>query len=161
NASPTARPRFRTPRPFRDDNGIEVEELPVMFDVVFDPHAAAHIAAHELGKHATLARLDAVPPFPTDAIALNLVWSAVHARGTTTMPIWDGEPAYTDADGNPDRSWPRTITIDPERGDLDAFIHRTLGDDDLATARAAAHDPTLERGDYVALVAAHVTTKEI
>ena len=184
DGAPAARPRFRTPRPFREGDGLETETLPVMFDVVFDPHATAHIRANELAKRSHLATLAAMPAFPSDAVAVKLVWYAVHARGLTTMPIWDGEPTYTDADGNPDRSWPRAIAVDPERdtvpGDetttvtledrpvvahvvpLSRFIHHALEtDDEIASARGAAHDPTLARGDEVALVAVHVTTKEI
>jgi hypothetical protein len=175
-----ARPRLRTPRPFRAGKDLEAETLPVMFDVLFDPHAAAHVRAHRLGERDVLAHLPAVPAFPRDAITIKLVWFAVHATGLTPMPIWDGEPVLADADGNPDRSWRRWIAVDPARASvpddetapvagrrahvvpLAAFIHRALDtDDEVASARTAARDPELVRGDFVALVAAHVSTKEI
>ena len=138
------------------------ETLPVMFDVVFDPQAQRHVADHRLGERAVLDRLDELPAFPSDAIAIKLTWYAVKAHGTTTMPIWDGEEP--NAEGNPDRTWQRTITVDPDGGTgvpLAAFIHRELTDADVASARVAARDPSLAPGDHAVLVAAHVTTKEI
>ncbi len=177
-----ARPRFRTPRPFRDGDALETEALPVMFDVLFDPHGARHIAAHHLGERGVLAALGEFPAFPSDTIVVKLTWYAVHAHGLTAMPIWDGEPAATG--GNPDRTWHRAVAVDPERAvipdgetaevelagrtltarvvPLAAFLTRELEtDDEVTSARQAARDPTLVRGDRVALVAAHVTTKEI
>jgi hypothetical protein len=155
--APSATPRFRMPRPFRNGDEMMSEALPVMFDVVFDPHAQRHVAEHQLGDRARLGELDAFPAFPTDAVALKLTWFAVKAHGPTTMPIWDGEPAQ--AGGNPDTTWQRAIAVDPDQ--LDAFIHEELTEANVASARIAAHDPTLEVGDHAVLVAAHVTTKEI
>jgi hypothetical protein len=78
------------------------------------------------------------------------------------MPIWDGDP---NGDANADTTWQRTIEVDPD-GDagvpLARFIYRDLTTEaEVASARIAAHDPDLAIGDHVALVAAHVTTKEI
>jgi hypothetical protein len=183
-APPNARPRFRTPRPFRHGDAIDTETLPVMFDVQLDPHAAEHIRAHGLASRATLAHLRELPAFPPEALAVKLVWYAVHAKGLTAMPIWDGDPAQPDGDGNPDRTWQRAVAVDPARATiadgetadvtlegrhlvarvvpLANFIHRELvTDEEVATARTAAHDPTLARGDHVAVVAVHLTTKEI
>lgn len=155
--------RFRTPRPFANAGTLDVETLPVMFDVRFDPVAARHLRIQHLGERAVLDALPELPAFPSDALAVKLTWYAVKAHGLTTMPIWDGEPARER--GNPDRSWQRTIEVDPDgtRGvPLSAFIYRELATDgEVESARIAAHDPTLARGDFVALVAAHVTTKEI
>ncbi|HEY0253806.1 MAG TPA: hypothetical protein VGC41_19885, partial [Kofleriaceae bacterium] len=76
---------------------------------------------------------------------------------------WDGEPPSPE--GNPDHTWTRTIAIDPDgiAGiPLSQFIYEDLDTDaQVATARAATRDLSLQRGDHVALVAAHVTTKEI
>jgi hypothetical protein len=180
--APAARPRLRPPRPFRHGDAIESETLPVMFDVLFDPHGARHITTHRLDQRAVLGALGELPPFPSDALAVKLTWYAVRAHGLTAMPIWDGEPA--NADGNPDRTWSRAIAVDPDRAvipdgetadvelagrtvtarviPLAAFLARDLDTEgELASARLATHDPTLARGDHVALVAAHVTTKEI
>jgi len=180
--APKAPPRFRTPRPFANAGALDVETLPVMFDVRFDPVAARHLAIQHLGERTVLASAPAVPAFPSDALAVKLTWYAVKAHGLTAMPIWDGEPARER--GNPDRSWQRAIAVDPERAvipdgetamvelagrtsearvvPLAQFISRELETDgEVESARLAAHDPTLARGDFVALVAAHVTTKEI
>jgi hypothetical protein len=158
-----ARPRFRTPRPFMNAGALDIETLPVMFDVRFDPKSAHHVAAHHLENRAHLAELAALPAFPSDALAVKLTWFAIHAHTPTVMPIWDGEPMRDT--GNADRTWQRTITVDPDGGagtiPLSAFIYRELDAADLPSARSASHDPTLADGDFVALVAAHVTTKEI
>jgi len=158
-----ARPRFRTPRPFMNSGALDVETLPVMFDVRFDPRGARHVAAQHLDDRTHLTELAAFPAFPSDALAVKLTWFAIHAHTPTAMPIWDGEPMRDG--GNADRTWARTITVDPDGGTgavpLSAFIYRELDAADLPSARTASHDPTLAAGDFVALVAAHVTTKEI
>jgi hypothetical protein len=174
---------FRRMQPFDNDGRTEAEELPVMFSVAFDPSAAAHVRAHGLA-HAPRGDARAIPPFPTSAIALKLVWYPVHAHGLTPMPIWDGDPAAPDARGNADRTWRRAIAVDAsrdqipdgERADLAlngrafprsrvvplaAFLHRPLDTPAaLAAAREITSDATLAAGDFVALVAMHVTTKE-
>ena len=104
---------FRPLRPFRNGETIEAETLPVMFAVAFDPTAAAHIQRYALGSRAVLRAIHAVPEFPRSAIALKLVWYPVHREGRTTLPIWDGDPVNPDARGNPDRTWRRTVTIEP------------------------------------------------
>lgn len=150
---------FRGLRPFRNGDTIEAETLPVMFTVTFDPTAAAHIRRYHLASRASFTTR-AIPGFPRSAIALKLVWYPLHRDRPTTLPIWDGTPARPDALGNPDRTWPRQITIDP-RTDLDRFLHRPLTPADLPSARRVAHDPTLAAGDPVILLGMHVTTKEI
>ncbi|CAN5236458.1 hypothetical protein BH11MYX1_BH11MYX1_35940 [soil metagenome] len=182
-AAPVAQPKLRAPRPFRHGDTLETESLPVMFDVLFDPHAARHVRVQHLNERKVLDTLAELPAFPSDATAVKLTWSAVHAHGLTAMPIWDGEPANPDGDGNPDRSLQRAIAVEPDRtvipdGELaevtlgkrafhakvvplSAFIVREFASDDLENARRAAHDPALVAGDHVALVAVHVSTKEI
>ncbi len=175
--------RFRTLVPFRGVDRMETEQLPVMFAVAFDPTAAAHVAA--LGGTAGLVALRGlgapVPEFPRTAIALKLVWYPIHAHGLTAMPIWDAAPSHPSAVGNPDTTWRRAIAVDPGnstsgeatvtlRGThyvarvvpLASFMHAVLSTDaDVVAARTAARDSTLARGDFVALVAMHVTTKEL
>src|SRR3569832_2425654 len=67
-----ARPRFRTPRPFVNDGVLDVETLPVMFDVRFDPHGAHHVAAHQLASRDRLAELASFTEFPREALAVKL-----------------------------------------------------------------------------------------
>jgi len=124
---------LRPLRPFRNGDTIEAEALPVMFSVVFDPTAAAHIRRYQLGSRTALRRYAAVPEFPRAAIALKLVWYPVHRDRRTALPIWDGVAANPDARGNPDRTWPRSIAI----------------------------DPSLALGDHLVLLGMHATTKEI
>jgi hypothetical protein len=182
DASPSARPRLRAPRPFRVGDLVETEALPVMFDVVFDPAATAHLRRHGLARRVRLAGARELPAFPPDAIAVKQVWYPIRAHGLTAMPIWDGEPA--DERGHPARTWRRAIAVDPDRTAVppdetaevelggtrqtvhvvalaDFVAHRLDDEGELVSARAAARDSELARGDYLALVAAHVTTKEL
>ena len=144
---------FRPLRPFRDGTVTETETLPVMFSVAFDPSAAAHIRDHALASRAALGKLATFPAFPRSAIAVKLVWYPIHRDRVARIPIWDGEVI---AGRNPDRTWRRTVAIDPAQ-----FITRTLTTDaELAAARTIAHDPTLARGDLAVLLGMHVATKE-
>jgi hypothetical protein len=161
---------FRPLQPFHVAGRVERETLPVMFAVVFDPIAAAHVRRHRLASRVGLRAAGvAIPPFPRAAITLKLVWYPVKHAGTTALPIWDNAPARADADGNPSRTWSRRVVIDPalasaagDRVPLSAFLYRTLREpDELAAARSVAHDPTLAVGDHVVLVGMHVSTREI
>jgi hypothetical protein len=176
-----APPRFRTPQPFRAGDAVVTESLPVMFDVVFDPSAAAHVRAHHLGDRQVLAGLAAFPAFPSDAVVVKLEWYPIHAHGLTAMPVWDG--GERDGEMHADATWPRAVAVDPSRAQvpagesaevelagrrvvahvvpLSAFDHRALAAGEVESARAASRDATLEPGDFVALVAAHVSTKAI
>ena len=108
--APPGPPRQRTPRPVRVGDHVETETLPVTFDVLFDPHAAAHVRAHDLASKQTLQALRAFPQFPPDAAIVKLVWYQLDA--SRTLPVWDGERGS-------DRTWTRTVHV----ADLDAFIH--------------------------------------
>jgi hypothetical protein len=156
---------FRGQRPFRHGDVIEAETEPVMFSVAFDPTAAEHIRHHHLASSRHLRELTKVPDFPRSAIVIKQLWFPVHRDRPVSVPIWDATPANADAAGNPPRTWPRRITIDPRGGagtvPLTAFLTRTLGGDELAAARRVAHDPDLAAGDVLVLLAMHVTTKEI
>lgn len=127
--APPGPPRLRTPRPVPVGDRIEVETLPVTFDVLFDPHAAAHVRTLGLASKHTLAALHAFPAFPPDAAIVKLVWYQLDA--SRTLPVWDGERG-------PDRTWTRTVHVD----DLDAFIHE--GDRVLV----AAHVTTKAAPDW-------------
>jgi hypothetical protein len=152
---------LRNLQPFRNGGALETETLPIGFDVRFNPQAAAHVRAHRLGERHALA---AFPEFPTAAIATKSVWFAIKAHGVTAMPVWDGTPVNPDARGNADRTWLRSIKVDPSGRagvSLDRFHHVVITEATVAAARAATHDDSLVPGDYLALVAMHVTTKEI
>ena len=153
-----ATPQFRMPKPFVSGNQLVTERLPVMFDVLFDPHAQRHVAEHHLDDRAGLGKLAEFPAFPSDAIAVKLTYYVVKEHGVvTTMPVWESDAPQ--AAGNPDTTWRRHIAIDPDH--LEAFIHEELTEANVESARVAIGDPSLEVGDHAVLVAAHVTTKEI
>ncbi len=169
---------FRELQAFRVGDRIERETAPLMFQVVFDPVAAAHVREHHLAQRASTRDASAIPDFPDDAILIKAVWYPVHREGVTRLPVWDGEAARDL--GNPTRTWSRQVAIDPVAEEptdgtafdelvdgvhhvpLDAFIHRTLTTPyEVAAARRAARDPTLAIGDHVVLVGMHVSTREI
>jgi hypothetical protein len=164
---------YRRLQPFRIGERLEEETLPLMFAISFNPEAAGHVRKHRLATRTGLrAAGDAIPAFPRGAVVLKAVWYPVHHAGVTIVPIWDGEPAQPDVAGNPARTWSRTIAVDPAGDDhvvagvhhvpLDAFVHRTLdSDEEVAAARTASRDPSLELGDHVVLIAMHISTKEI
>jgi hypothetical protein len=150
--------RIRALQPFAHAGAIVTETLPIGFAVAFDPTAAAHVRAHHLGSRSAQAQLAELPAFPRSAIALKLVWYLVRREGTTRMPIWDGEPPREG--GNPDATWQRTIEV--RAGALDDFEHHAIASiDELRAARTAMHDATIALGDELALVAMHVSTKEL
>jgi len=152
--------RLRALQPFAHAGALVTEALPIAFAVAFDPTSAAHVHAHQLGARAAQARLAELPPFPRSAVTLKLVWYLVRRTGTTRLPIWDGEPAR--ADGNPDTTWQRWIEVGEGGVPLDDFEHHAIDSDvELRAARTAMHDPTIELGDQLALVAMHVSTKEL
>lgn len=152
--------RLRALQPFAHAGALVTETLPIAFAVAFDPTAAAHVRAHQLGSRAAQARLAELPAFPRSAITLKLVYYLVRRAGTTRMPIWDGEPPR--ADGNPDATWQRWVELGKDGVSLDDFEHHAIASAaELRAARAAMHDDTIQLGDALALVAMHVSTKEL
>lgn len=108
------------------------------FTVAFDPTAAAHIRANHLGARAAQDRLATFPAFPTSAIAVKLVWHRV----VNTVPVWD-------------HGW-RDAPLD------DRIVHHAITTDaELASARVAMNDPAIAMGDELALVAMHISTKDL
>lgn len=125
-----------------------------------------------------------ITEFPAKAISLKLVWWLVKRTGKTGMPIWDADPANPDAQGNPNTSWKRVVAVDPTRptippGEvadvrypagqlrrnsavvpLENFYHFQITANEIAAVRSVLGG-SAQVGDYAALVAMHVTTKEI
>ncbi len=174
---------FRSPRPITQA-GVPLVTDPLLYEVLLDPDAARFVRDRGLGRRASFAALGAhVPELPVAAAALKLVWVVIHRRGLTAVPVWDDAPARLAADGNPPSTWPRVVAVDPTRtaipaGEtadlarqghvvrarvvpLAAFAHHRLETDaEVRTARAVV-GPGVERGDEAALVAVHLTTREI
>ena len=84
---------------------LEFESAPLAFDVLFSPSAAAHVAEHGLARRG----LTAFPAFPTDAAIVKLVWYPLPPGGSVELPVWDADPALPQ--GNPTRTWSRTVTL--------------------------------------------------
>ena len=174
---------FRPPRPITEA-GVAIVTDPLLYDVLLDPEAARFVRDRGLARRASFAALGAhIPEMPTGAAALKLVWVPIHRTGLTAVPVWDDAPARPDAAGNPPSTWARVVAVDPTRAvipageqadvarqghsvrarvvPLAAFAHHRLATDaEVRTARAVV-GPDVERGDEVALVAVHLTTKEI
>lgn len=174
---------FRPPRPILQA-GVPIVTDPLLYEVLLDPEAARFVRDRGLAQRATLAAQAAhVPEMPGGAAALKLVWVPIHRAGLTAVPVWDDAPARPDADGNPPSTWARVVAVDPTRTTIPAgetaeiasaghivrarvvplaqFAHHRLETAaEVRTARAVV-GPLVERGDEVALVAVHLTTKEI
>lgn len=129
-----------------------------------------------------------IPAFPNKAVAVKTVWWIVKKSGMTAIPVWDAALNPPLPNGNPFPSWKRCVAIDPARPSiptgetrmmscnqgsqtatsvvaLDSFYHFTITQDDLNSLHQLPNDiPNLNTaavGDYLALIAMHVTTKEI
>lgn len=145
---------------------------PLLSQVLFNDAAFRHIRANRLFSRA---RLDAInlgfgpataltareiPAFPRDAMALKPVWAVIHAGGLTPVSVWDG-PGDPEAANLP-AGWPREVRVDPAGiagVSLARFFHVPIAAADLAAVRAI--DPSARAGDHLALLALHVTSKEI
>lgn len=133
-----------------------------LYYVVMNPPAAEHIRRFDL-EHRHGVR---VPEFPTTAVALKLVWYPVKAHGPTEVPVWDGEPARGDDDGNPPSSWKRRVAVSADGTEgtisVDRFYHRALTTPrEVDAARVAWRDEAIEAGDVAVLVGVHATTKAV
>ncbi|WP_133513128.1 hypothetical protein [Candidatus Thiosymbion oneisti] len=131
-----------------------------------------------------------IPDFPPDAVVLKVVWWPVQATGLTALPVWDNDPANrvsptTPRPSNPRTEWKRVVAIDPSEElflpgrttesikyegkdfrdakivSLDDFYHVKLDDSMVEAARKVPGVGNVQVGDYLALIAMHVTTKEI
>jgi hypothetical protein len=146
---------FRPPHDIRMNGRIVVPASePLLYTVLLNEPAAAHIRDRHLASRADLRALGAaIPAFPTAARAIKLVWFPVRATGTTDVPVWD--------DG-----WTHRATVSlagvPGTVPVDRFYHRTLATAaERDAARLAWHDDGVAIGDVVVLVAVHVTTKDV
>jgi hypothetical protein len=125
-----------------------------------------------------------ISPFPREAVSIKTVWSLVKQTGITAMPIWDGTPSRPDQQGNPPPTWPRFVGVDPtrtqippdERRDvmfqgqvkanshivpLNNFYSFQISQNEITDIRRVSGFQQAQVGDFAALVAMHVTTKEI
>jgi hypothetical protein len=128
-----------------------------------------------------------VPSFPSDSVVVLTAWWPISRDRTTAMPVWDPELNPPRRAGNNYATWQRAVAVDrsnasgavdvdaagrrfrdARRANLDEF-HYLVVDDALAernrrdthTHKAAviALGRELRAGDYLALVAVHVTAK--
>jgi hypothetical protein len=129
-----------------------------------------------------------IPEFPRPAVALKTVWWIVKQSGKTVMPIFDPDLNPPVSNGNPPETWKRCVAVDAQSATvpagqtttvecngrpaqpahvvgLDSFYHFALTQGQIDAMRQTASGvPNLDTavpGDFVALIAMHVTTKEI
>jgi hypothetical protein len=175
---------FRPPRPLLQ-HGVALAVAPQLYDVLLDGDAAEFVRVHGLQRRDAVAASTSghIPEMPVGAAAIKRVWVAIHAHGLTAVPVWDDTPAHPDAAGNAPETWTRVVAVDPSRAtipdgetadvtfhghtmharvvSLARFYHRPIATDgELRTARVVIGDDVV-RGDAAALVAVHLTTKEI
>ena len=123
-----------------------------------------------------------IPDFPIDAVVLKVVWWPVQQTGLTFLPVWDNEPVNLVSPSqpfprNPENSWKRVVAIEPPsdiflpgrttpvpNGNYPDAKIVSLKDFyyvELDQAAANALGGNVQAGDFMAMVAMHVTTKEI
>ena len=125
-----------------------------------------------------------IQPFPREAVSLKTVWWLVKPTGVTAMPIWDGTPAHPVSQPNPPASWSRFVAVDPTREQIPAderrdvmfggqlkpnshvvplksFYNFQITQNEIDAIRSVRGFEQAQVGDFVALVAMHMTTKEI
>lgn len=62
---------------------------------------------------ATFPSMKTIPPLPSSAAAMMTGWWPVDAKGLTSMPVWDANPADLKVGGNSYTSWKRIVAIAP------------------------------------------------
>jgi hypothetical protein len=173
---PSGRGRFRLVEE-PDSAGVpllQASGAPLLSSVLFNDVAFNHIRARRLFSRARLTALNTgfdgatpladrqIAPFPRGAMALKTIWAVVHAGGPTRLSVWDGggDPVHA----NFPVAWPRQIIVDPAGATpgavpLARFHHLRIGAAELAAVRAI--DSSAQAGDWLVLLALHITTKEI
>ena len=135
------------------------------------------------GNHTPIENRE-IPPFPREAVSLKTTWWLVKQTGTTAMPIWDGTPTRPDQQGNPYPTWARFVAVDPTRTQippneqqdimfqgqlkhnahvvpLNSFYNFQITQNEINDIRRVTGFQQAQVGDFAALVAMHMTTKEI
>jgi hypothetical protein len=125
-----------------------------------------------------------IQPFPREAVSLKTIWWLVKRTGFTAMPIWDGTPVNPIQQSNPPPSWRRFVAVDPTRQEippnerrdimfqgqlkpnshvvpLNSFYSFQITQNEIDDIRRVSGFQQAEVGDFAALVAMHMTTKEI
>jgi hypothetical protein len=124
-----------------------------------------------------------IEKFGLRSVALKTVWWLVKKDTVTPMPVWDGTPPT--GDQFLPRDWTRCVGIDPSRMhvprkerrslncngrtrnsrvvSLSRFYYFPIDVEQLASVRGSSiqNADQAELGDFVVLVAMHLTTKEI
>ncbi len=163
-------------------------ENDVLVTVKYDPNAAQHIVKNKLfdstAMNAMLAKGNImVPTFPNNSISIKPTYKLITknslVKGLYEMKIWTGPK--TDTAGFPQCSWPAHIYVDINnkgKGDgsvalagqgptpqntynVSDFINIKVDSAMATLLKEEGFSKNVQRGDYVILVAMHITSKEI
>ncbi len=117
-------------------------------------------------------------------MSIKTTWWLITQTDKTAMPIWDGKPTKPDQEGNPYPTWARFVAVDPSRTQipadekrdilfqgvlkrdshvvpLNSFYNFQITQNEINDVRRVTGFQQAQVGDHAALVAMHVTTKEI
>lgn len=145
----------------------QASAAPLLSGVLFNDAAFRHIRSQRLFSRARLEAINAgfdaatppaerqIAPFPRDSVVLKAIWAVVRGEGTTRLSVWDG-PGDPVGANFPD-GWPREVIVDS--ASLGRFHHIRIDAAELPAVRAI--DPSARVGDFLVLLALHLTTKEI
>lgn len=187
--SASGRPQLKVPNQLIHAAGISGNPVDTVFEAVsYSPSAAGYALENEIFLYTTLAEyenegLEEIPPFPNDAITIKPVFKVIteqnlNNEGLFAMPVWPG-PIDSIA-AYPETDWGTCVHIDlsnnangnggidytcnnptPENTyNLNDFIYHTINKEDAAYYNEQ-YNLKAHAGDYVILVAMHVTSREI
>lgn len=162
----------------------------VLVTMKYDPTAAKHALENKLLDSNVLNKMikdgvTSIKPFPNTAVALKPTYQVIRKKdlknGLYALKIWTGPPS-PDTIGYPNSLWPACVYIDPAgngkgNGSVDStlhtptpqntynlsdFIHFKLDKKTVSLIkREGLGGNDITEGDYVILVAMHISTKEI
>jgi hypothetical protein len=166
-------------------------QIGIVVTVRYDPNAAKFAIANKLLLQSTLDKMLAdgktdIPDFPNTAITLKPTYEILTQDtldkngGYYKLNVWGGAPKEDSSYGYGEGSWKGFIYVDPKNnsqgdGSLDVgsgrtpgntynvkdFIHYKLTKKEADALNAEDQTYDVKAGDFVILVAMHVTTKEI
>lgn len=188
--SSSGRPQLRVPNQLvhaANFSGNPVDST-VFEAVSYSPSASDYALENEIFLYTTLAAyanegLEEIPSFPNDAITIKPVFKVIteqtlNDEGLFTMSAWNGPIDSVAA--YPETDWGTCIHIDlsnnsngnrgidhtcdnptPENTyNLNDFIYHTINEEDVSYYNQQ-YNLNAQAGDYVILVAMHVTSREI
>ena len=101
-------------------------DAPLITFVHYNFPAYRHVRRHQLYREkqlheialagendVTFPLMKTIPALPSNAAAMMTGWWPVTAKGLTSLPVWDANPADLKVGGNSYTSWKRVVAIEP------------------------------------------------